>query len=431
MKYAICFSGAIRDFDTCIPSILKFVSQNNDIDYFLHLWTFGNEDELETTFKWRKDTTSPERVIQILKPKKFVIEKYNSFWENKIIKDSNIDTKLFKDDSEKGYGINCCSMYYKIQQCFKLLEDYQIESNIKYDIIIRARLDFIWEDYIYFDHFENNKLYLVRDRYATCSRLVTNDKFFAGSYTIMKNICNIFNYISKYQKNNVKLDGQVIHEHHIKQNKLDVLWLGDMNTYYKCMGRHNIQLKNTHIFIENDEDIYIGKNNFIEELSYNLLMLGYRLYFKKKPINNYLTHFLGYNEYNTKYKINYKLNYNIDDKYYIIHLNDNVIKINVSIIKNIKYVCDFIISLLSNNINNNTYVFDTIKKIINIKNDDDIIYKNKDSGYYKLKVIVNFNNNFNSYTYSINYNNSIIKIDRDTFIIRKIYNYYENGVLPY
>ena len=53
MKIAICFSGAIRDFNTCIPSIQKYLLNNLNADIFLHLWKFSNDNSLNINFKWR------------------------------------------------------------------------------------------------------------------------------------------------------------------------------------------------------------------------------------------------------------------------------------------------------------------------------------------------------------------------------------------
>ena len=40
------------------------------------------------------------------------------------------------------------------------MEEHSILNNIKYDIVIRARLDFIWEDYVYPENFRiyNNSI---------------------------------------------------------------------------------------------------------------------------------------------------------------------------------------------------------------------------------------------------------------------------------
>ena len=43
LKIAICFSGGIRSFLTCYPSIYKNVVQPLNADIFMHLWEFGRD----------------------------------------------------------------------------------------------------------------------------------------------------------------------------------------------------------------------------------------------------------------------------------------------------------------------------------------------------------------------------------------------------
>ena len=147
MKTAICFSGAIRDFNYCISSIYKYFLNNmGDYDIYLHLWTFNNDNNIQYSFKWRKDNIDIDNLLQILKPKNYIINEYSKEYEEFIIKESNIDISKI----DNNYGFNCCSMYWKIKQCFELVK----QSNINYDLIIRARLDFIWENHIYINDFD-------------------------------------------------------------------------------------------------------------------------------------------------------------------------------------------------------------------------------------------------------------------------------------
>jgi len=262
MKIAICFSGAIRSFDTCIYSTMRnLINELNkdgrEVDIFMHLWNYKEEDnEMENKFKWRKNKTEIERIIKILNPKDYVIEKFDKEQENKIIELSKIDIKKLDDENKINYGINCCSMYYKIYKSFELAENYSKKNNKEYELYIRARLDFIWEKKIKIEEIEEDKLYLIKDRYATCSKLITNDKFFGGSYEIMKKMCNIFNKIKEYEEEGIMIEGQTINEYHIKKEELKVEWIGDKNTYYKCMGRHDIKFRKTkyNIILEENRD---------------------------------------------------------------------------------------------------------------------------------------------------------------------------------
>lgn len=446
-KVAICFSGAIRNFERCIPSITKYFLNNfSNPDIFLHLWTFNNSESnnqsndqsndqsnnqpnnLITNFKWRTSTTSSERIINILKPIKYVIEEYNSKWENLIITDSGIDINKLTSDDEKNYGINCCSMYWKIWKCFELMDEHSILSNIKYDIIIRARLDFIWEDNIYLENFKltDNIINLIKDRYATYSNLITNDKFFAGNYDVMKKMSDIFNNLKKYQKLGFKLDGQVINELHIKELNLQHNWIGHQNTYYKHMGRHIIPTKNISI------NVNILNEKISNELIYSLLLEGYEVTSSTNLINNYNKLYDNYSGWIENPNIiisNIKDNYEIKTKSKLIKLsftekinnwfkNDNFSRLN-----------DLMISLLNNLESDSikdSYVFEETKQVIDINYLEKIVYKYTDHGYYNCELITSNTNK----KYEIKFRNENILVDRDTFKIKNLINYYENGILP-
>lgn len=105
MKIAICFSGAIRSFDECISSTMKYLISNFDNpDIFLHMWTFNetNSTDINYNFKWRKDTSSIDNILSVLNPKKYVIEEYNTLSEEHIKKSSMVDMNLFDTDDKKG-----------------------------------------------------------------------------------------------------------------------------------------------------------------------------------------------------------------------------------------------------------------------------------------------------------------------------------------
>ena len=434
MKVAICFSGAIRSFDDCIGSTLKYLINNfENPDIFLHMWTFSGKEEnsnINYNFKWRKENSPIEKIINILNPIKYVIDEYSSDWEKKIIEESNIDTSKFDTEQKKNYGFNCCSMYWKIFKCFELVEEYSNISGIKYDLVIRARLDFIWEDYIGMINFNNlidDNIFLIKDRYATCSKLITNDKFFAGNFLIMKKMCNVFNDLKKYQNDEICIEGQTINAYHIKQMEFKVQWIGHSKTYYKFMGRHQIIPNNQLIDVSN-----IINNDITNELIYSLLSNGYNV-FSLSNISNY-------NKINNRFFETYNhdmvnnivikndnmsiiINYN-NNRIIKLILDENVIK---QIEKNNYYLIDFIVSLLSNihTIQIDTFIFNNISQINNIKTDELVNFKYMDHGYYICKYL-----NYNNKNHCILFDNKNIKVGRESFKIVNLIKYYEDNVLP-
>jgi len=427
MKVAICFSGALRSFDTCIYSTIKYlINQFNNPDIFLHLWDFKKDNtNIEYNFKWRDNTTDIPHILNILNPKDYIIEKYDNNQEQKIIELSEIDITKFDDEKKKNYGFNCCSMYYKILKAFELAENYSKKNNITYDLYVRARLDFIWEDKIMFDKIKENTIYLIKDRYATHSKLITNDKFFAGNYETMKRMCNIFNNIKDYQKEDILIEGQTINEYHIKKNNFDVIWLGDKNTYYKCMGRHEITNKNIkYNIIVNDFIINKELEIFINELIYKLTNKGFILNNKDKLItilHNYNKIITDNNSNNIK-----DIKIILINDYYKIIIDENIIEIKENLIINNNF-SDFITNIMEYNKKNINCKINEIKKNLNYEINDVILYKFMDKGYYQCKII-DIDKNTNKII--INHENTNKKINNNNDItIINYMKYFNNNIL--
>lgn len=438
MKVAICFSGAIRNFDDCIGSTLKyFINNFENPDIFLHMWTFNDSDTTKNityNFKWRKDNSDTNEILSILNPKKYVIEEYTNQSEQLILSQSNIQVDKFDSEQKKNYGFNCCSMYWKILQSFKLAEEYSIENNFEYDLIIRARLDFIWEDHIIpsdFNNLTDDNIFLIKDRYATCSKLITNDKFFAGNYNTMKKMCDIFNYIKTYQDEDILIEGQTINELHIKKMNFKVNWIGNLKTYYKFMNRHKI--------IPNNIKILVNLNNFLNlknifsmllnELVYKLIYCGYTVICSDDCIENY-------NSFNKRFiKNSTEYDFLISNNNNIITINKNNIikKLNYSfnvlnsVLNNPNIFIDFIISLINNfnDTKSDEFNFKKISQINNIETNDVIIYRYLDHGYYKCNYIELENKN-----HLILFDKKNIKVTRDLFTIVNLVKYYKEGILP-
>jgi len=425
MKIAICFSGSIRDFPTCLPSLKRYLLDNLNADIFLHLWKMDNTSELETdvNFKWRNDSCAEDYVIDQLKPVSHVIDKYSEEWKTKIINDSCI--KIDKLDAYlKSYAINACGMYYKINKCFELVEDYCGKNNTKYDIVIRARLDFIFEDHVLekdFINFTDNKIFLIRDRYATHSKLVTNDKFFAGSFNAMKKMCDLFKYIHIYQPCLKMVEGQSLNEMHIRTSKFQATWIGHKHTYYKCMGRHRIFKNHKYIIIENNRLI----NDFLYELSYYLLYDGYNIiYLNKSDIVNkqidILSKFENFSFANesiilnhAEYYIGNIYNKNLTNKQIIINYSTsdsagnttNNTPNNTTFIytnKNIgtNNLVNFVVSIITTNQYGNTYCFDKELLVNEIDTNENVIYQYLDHGYYSAKIL-SYDKKNNKYTLQV------------------------------
>jgi hypothetical protein len=297
-KIAICFSGAIRAFNTCFPSVYLHFLQNFKADIFVHMWHIKKVDaNLDVSFKMRssgEEENLVEDFLEKLKPKKYVIDEYNSDWEKKIISGIGMENVNFPE-GKKNYAYNAMGMYYKIFMANELRKEYEKENNVKYDFVFRARLDYIFEDFLLMQDISpimDNMVYLVNDRYATNSKKKTNDKFFGGTPLVMDIMCNIYNDIPKYYQAGYDIEGQTLLENQIIRNNFDVKMIGHQFTYYKCQGRHERVIRNKYLVFPNLD------SNMDFTIAYNFLSMGYKVFVKniKKIYKNILGKFENFYE---------------------------------------------------------------------------------------------------------------------------------------
>jgi hypothetical protein len=448
MKIALCFSGAIRDFHITIPFIKKYIMNNlSNIDIFLHMWIIDDIilSELDINFKIKKSgVTSIKEIINILNPKKWIIDKYNKTWETKIKNICGINFNEYNTIKDKNYAYNACSMYYKIMKCNELKIKYEKENNFKYDIVIRARTDYFFTDYIYLSDIKTikeNQLLILSDKYNCTWKKTkfTNDKFFIGTSNTMDNICNLFNNIVYYY--NTKkciIEGQSLFMTHTKICNMEIKKINDQYTYYKCMNN------NSHIYKKKSGiQIYINDidNIFLEYIAFKFLIDGIKIISNRQ--NNNLSLFSNFKicNFNKINNYDFVLLYNKHEIY-----SDNVyILINCSI-KHDKSYNYTINNLYNGTINNGVIYYDEIYDFIksSIKFDTPnsyifytsfLVYPNKnelvdflvpDIGFYSSTI-----NNVNNHIYVVEkYGRDYNNIPRNKFKISNLVKYYKYGLLP-
>lgn len=251
-KIAINLSGAVRSFDICANSINNNIINELKKEYkvyiFGHFWIL-KENNLEYNMKWKIDNLNNINILNNFGFTDLVIKEYNVEWENLIINNCNgkfiLDeyNKLENEEKRinyKSYAVNCMGMYFKILECHKLIEKYEIKNNIKFDYIIRLRPDFYWNDKIPLNlipKLNNNNILLVKDNYCIKANWKGNDKFFMGNRYVINNYVQIYNKIKYFFNNNVRIEGQELAKSMIEYMKLNIIFFGDEKTYDKATGK--------------------------------------------------------------------------------------------------------------------------------------------------------------------------------------------------
>ncbi|MBA42736.1 MAG: hypothetical protein CMF62_01860 [Magnetococcales bacterium] len=399
------------------------MKKNHEVDIFLHMWDLNKDiiENLDVKFKMRESKYDKLEFMYLLKPKKYCITQFNKQTEKIPMQNLKMDNKKFID---KNYSSNAIGMYYNIYQANLLKKKYEDENNFKYDFCWRARLDFIFEDYITPEDCDNyitsNTIYLISDRYATNSGKITNDKFWGGKNEVIDAMCEIYNKIPEYYKNDINIEGQTLTMKRMSELNLNKKLIGHQYTYYKCQGRHDISNKGIGIKLYNIPlELHI-------ELAYLLLYDGYKVI---GPYNLLLNCFQNYHnqgegtrviitttprkeDFSTGYKKRILIGEDIYDSYVTLNIN----KKNIKMIN----VAKFIHSLIKFSTPIEYFNFQKEEKI-SYDIGEEVKYRIADRGYTAAKV-TNFENN------KVIFNK--VKIDKSNVFVTNKVKFYKEGILP-
>jgi hypothetical protein len=186
LKVALCMRGAVSkgdarfiykndlyndseyvDYAKCFRSILKHIIEPNkdkyEFDIFCHCWNYDLEDE----------------ICKLYNPKKKLFED-NRKYNNEI-------SDLCQDPSDFS-GI---SQSLTIQKSINLKEEYEMENNIHYDIVILYRYDvFLWKNILLMNYInlEKNIIYVNGDTISDFHFIMNNEvsKSFKYLYNSVK-----------------------------------------------------------------------------------------------------------------------------------------------------------------------------------------------------------------------------------------------------
>lgn len=206
IKIAICFSGHLRNYEECFPSIKNKLLDKYDCDVFISTY--------DTTINIQN------KVINLYNPKKIIFNNENDVKNivnnNKILCTKFLQIAVDKDEhiyNDKKYTINECFDYkninsndlkehkihteilcqfFGIYDVSKMCEEYILENNIKYDYILRVRLDNTIIGEIIFDNFEENTITVnCIQKYSHSIKL--QDHFFMATPNTYFKISNLYN----------------------------------------------------------------------------------------------------------------------------------------------------------------------------------------------------------------------------------------------
>jgi uncharacterized Zn-finger protein len=236
MKIALCLSGQPRDIDIIYP-IMNDALLYREVDVFVHSWFDPDNLSQNSVIPDRTHKTissdAIEKINNFYKPKKILVEK-PKFWNRKY----SFTEKVFDEgpgwarnveggiEVAKKYLCNMTnSMFYSIMMSNLLKEQYSIENNIEYDIVIRCRTDFSPHAKINFDAIDLN------DNEILCHSTglpygMPHDWFSIGTTSSMNAYCGVYNHIQELVNQSIMIDGwwcnELLLKHHLNNNNIKI-----------------------------------------------------------------------------------------------------------------------------------------------------------------------------------------------------------------
>lgn len=164
MRSCILLSGLQRNFEPFIENQLKCVINKYNLDVFI----FTSDENVNRIVS--------DSNINYITRKKY--DNCTDFFYNKYKQLKNIyidyDNCKFNDfilknniKKNKNHTMNMISSYFKFNECIKLMEDYEVDNNFNYDVVLRCRLDFFaFDDFLNINNIDKNIIYLPISKFC-------------------------------------------------------------------------------------------------------------------------------------------------------------------------------------------------------------------------------------------------------------------------
>lgn len=181
MKVCLLISGLPRNIDRGYPEILNNLMAPNEPDVFIHTWVDTDTDHV-----------LPQKIVELFKPKKILMEKQRIF-TNTSWKLDRMLAYYARFYTKERFTEMLYSSWYSIQQCNLLKEQYRLENNIQYDYVIRARFDISYNHIVDCKQYDNTAIH-ISNRLNLPTEMI-DDRFAFGPNGLMNAYCGSFNFL--------------------------------------------------------------------------------------------------------------------------------------------------------------------------------------------------------------------------------------------
>jgi hypothetical protein len=223
-KIAVCLSGQSRTFKYCAESINKFFSSEKNNQYYF----FGHTTD-KNYFKIKSDSGVSHQEFETLEIEKLKTELNSHFNFSKLLV-----------EPEKQRNFNFGVQLYSQMMANYLKQKYEIENNMMFDLVIRARYDIVYPHNSLFEHYIN---FLIEEK-----TLYTHFGLMRHEF-VLPNPNQIFHYGSSFTMDLVDSFYNILVDNKFKQlvnfDAANPAWnrVGDGALLYKWCTMKNINFR--------------------------------------------------------------------------------------------------------------------------------------------------------------------------------------------
>jgi hypothetical protein len=158
MKACILLSGLQRNFEPFIENQLKCVIDKYNLDVFIYTSDENLYRNSKDGISYYVEMKKFENNISFFKDKYKNLKNIYIDYDNCKFREFITKNNIIKN---KNHTVNMISSYFKVNECIKLMEEYENENDFKYDVVLRCRLDFFaFNDFLDITNIDKDTMYM-------------------------------------------------------------------------------------------------------------------------------------------------------------------------------------------------------------------------------------------------------------------------------
>lgn len=195
MKIALCFSGMMRTFEKCLPTVVEHVIKANpdhSFDSFIATWF-----ERGKNARWWDTSTDMEYVnvspvTQLLQDLNIKTMRLDSYQKSDFMAmvDSWVKGKYANRKAPGGSNLyNMIPMFKKIDQCHRLMLE-NADCGVQYDIVVKLRTDLKFSGPVKFTEPKLKTVYMPSHERWGAGHI--NDQMYYGNGDTMSYLAGVY-----------------------------------------------------------------------------------------------------------------------------------------------------------------------------------------------------------------------------------------------